>query len=323
MYRVLSIMLGVILICTAFVNASPVTISFGLHTMPGGLDEQAAGKFQQYVSEMSDGQMKVELFPGAVLGGEKELLELIKIGEVDLVIFGDFPVATLTPDLAPMQVPFLFPNYDALFAVYAGPVGEAINKVFAEKADMMLLGVQRRGARNLTANIKITSPDDLQGIKLRLPEIPVWVDTWKATGVLPTPVAWPETYSALQMGVVDAQENPFETILTGKIHEVQKYIMLTEHLLSVYHWAFSNKTYRSLTPEQRNIIREAADKALAWANSEAAAREEEAKGKLVALGMEIVQVDKAAFAASVESTIKRISETWQPWIWDEVKEFLP
>ena len=322
MYRRLIIMLGLFLICTVLVNAGPATISFGLHTMPGGLDEQAAGKFQQYVSEMSNGQIKVELFPGAVLGGEKELLELIKIGEVDLVVFGDFPVATLTPDLAPMQVPFLFPDYDALFAVYAGPIGEAINKVFADKADMMLLGVQRRGARNLTANTKITSPNDLQGTKLRLPEIPVWVDTWKATGALPTPVAWPETYSALQMGVVDAQENPFETILTGKVYEVQKYIMLTEHLLSVYHWTFSNRAYRALTPEQQDIILKAADKALAWANSEAAAREEEAKAKLVALGMDIVEVDKAAFAASVESTIKRISATWQPWIWDEVKEFL-
>ena len=203
-----------------------------------------------------------------------------------------------------------------------GPFSDEINRALEERGGITLLGLSQRGARQLTANVRVETPEDLKGIRLRVPEIPAWVTIWETLGPIPTPVAWPEVYTALQLGVVEAQENPFENIYTPKFYEVQDYVMLTEHLFGMFHWVAAVEFLDALTPEHREIIAKAVTEATAWADAQIVAREEEIKEKLTELGMEIVEVDKAAFAEAALPGVKKVSEGWAPGVWDEIKVFL-
>ena len=118
--------------------------------------------------------------------------------------------------------------------IYEGDLGAAVQDLIVKNGNMRLLGLSLRTPRNLTSNKPIKTPEDIKGARLRVPEIPAWVEIWSAVGALPSPVAWPEVYTSLQTGVIQMQENPFSPIHSGKLFEVQDYVNLTEHVYSFF-----------------------------------------------------------------------------------------
>jgi tripartite ATP-independent transporter DctP family solute receptor len=278
-----------------------------------------AKQIKETVEAETKGKIKVRLL-GPEVGGERDLLEATSRGEYHMVQSGDMGIAYYAPKYAVTSVPFVFPDYTAVKKAYGGKLGEKLNGALAKNGNMRLIGLSKRGARLLTANKPVYSPADVKGIKLRVPEIATWVEAWKAVGALPTPVAWPEVFTALQTGVVDAQENPIAQIYEAKLYEVQKYIMLTQHLSAYFHWLINEKTYQGLDATTRNIILNAVGRATDWGTRQ---QEKKTAEQAVVIqkkhDVQIIVPNKYAFFDAAKPAIDRIAKKkWAP----EVKQYL-
>jgi len=300
----------------------PIEITFAIHTPPGTIENQAAEMFKKTVEEKTNNAIIVKLFPGAVLGGEKDNIEQIKTGEIQMSIFGDILTSMYAPEYDPTVVPFIFPDMESVYKYWNGPFGEKIKQALEQKGNVILLGQIKRGARNLTTNKEVKTPEDLKGIKIRVPEIPTWITVWKSLGALPTPIAWNEVYSALQTKVVDAQENPYENIYSAKLYEVQKYTIKTEHLFNMFHWVVNKDFFNNLKPEYQQIILDAVKEATKWGDDQIEKKEEELEQKLKEAGMKIIEVDKEAFRKAAIPGIKEVAKGWAPGVWDEIKGYI-
>jgi len=298
-----------------------IEITFAIFTAPGTIENIAAGMFKEKVETQSDGRITVEIFSGATLGGERDNIEQIKAGVIQMTILGDILPNLLAPDRNVTVIPFIFPDMDSVFAAWDGNLGNMLRESI-EGQGLTVLGKQLRGARNLTSNIPINSPEDLKGLKLRVPEIPAWIRVWSQFGTLPTPIAFPEVYSALQLGVVDAQENPYGTIIAGKFYEVQDYLIHTNHLYGVFHWTGNKEFFDELSPEDRELVMTAINQSVEWANQETNATLADMLQQLKDEGMKVIEVDAAAFRRLALPAIQEIAKGWAPGVYEEIKEFL-
>jgi tripartite ATP-independent transporter DctP family solute receptor len=298
----------------------PIELAFALHTAPGGPDHAAVQKFKEMVESRSKNRLKVNLFPGAQLGGERDNLEQLKQGEVALTQSGDLCISLYATEYGALIVPFVFPNVETVHRAWGGWMGAEIKKAIMEKGKVHVVGVQRRGSRMLTAKKEIRTPDDLKGLKLRLPEIPDWVAVWKELGALPTVVAWPEVFGALQTGVVDAQENPLYLIYTTKLYEVQSHVMLTAHVPACFHWLMSDKVLSSLPKDLQNIVLLAAAEASTYGDKITREQEEDFKKKLAAAKMKVVSVDPKPFNDKAQPAIGKIRQKWAKGVYEEVQK---
>jgi tripartite ATP-independent transporter DctP family solute receptor len=278
-----------------------------------------ANRMKDHIEKESKGEMVVKLL-GPEVGGERELLEGISRQEFQIVQSGDMGIAIYAPKYAVSSVPFVFQDYAAVDKAYEGALGQKLNESLVQNGKMRVLGLSRRGARLLTASKPVRTPDDLKGLKLRVPEIKTWVEVWKQLGALPTPVAWPEVFTALQTGVVNGQENPILQIYEAKLYEVQKYVMLTDHLSAYFHWMGSEPFLKGLSAANRKIVEDAVRQACAWGSSQQQAKSAELQKTMESkYGVQFVVVDKAKFFGAARPAVERIAtEQWAP----EVKGLL-
>jgi len=300
-------------------QAKPIKISFATYMPQGKTEEKGMEYFKQLIDKASKGRIVVENFYGGVLGGERDQNELLSIGEIQLAITGNVLTDSTCPELMAMDVPYVVSNDDNLYKLWDGPLGKRIGAKIAEKKNIAILGVQRRGARNLTtSNRKALFPEDLKGMKMRLPEIKTWLEAWKEIGVLPTPIDTKEIFSALQMGVVEGHENPASSVHSRRIWEVQKYYVLTEHLRSYFLWAANNKWLDGLSAQDRELVVGSLRKALAFANAWDIDEELKLIVDLQKNGVDVVIPDKKAYQRKVGPAVKRLATSWAPGVYEEV-----
>ena len=278
-----------------------------------------ANRIKESLEKNTKGEMAVRLL-GPEVGGERDLMEGTSRNEFQIMQSGDMGVSTYGAKYAVTTVPFVFPGYEGVDKAYNGKLGEKLNEAMIKNGNLRIVGLSRRGARLLTANKPIPSPAELKGLKLRVPEIKTWVEVWKEIGALPTPVAWPEVFTALQTGVVNGQENPVLQIYEAKLYEVQKYVMMTEHISSYFHWVVNEKFYQGLTPANRKIVEDAIKSATAWGSGKQGEKAAELRANMEKNhGVKFIEVDKQKFIAAARPAIDRIaSEQWAP----EVKGML-
>lgn len=320
----------VFILCLALVSflagtghaQKPIELAFALHTAPGGPDHAAVQKFKEMVESRSKNRLKVNLFPGAQLGGERDNLEQLKQGEVALTQSGDLCISLYAPEYGAAIVPFVFPNVETVFKAWGGWMGTEIKKAQMAKGRVHVLGVQRRGSRMLTAKKEVRTPNDLKGLKLRLPEIPDWVAVWKELGALPTVVAWPEVFGALQTGVVDGQENPLYLIYTTKLYEVQSHVMLTAHVHACFHWLMSDKVLSSLPADLKDIVLKSAAEAAKYGDQLTKEQEEDFKKKLADAKMKVVSMDTKPFMAKAQPAVEKIRQKWAQGVYEEVNKLI-
>jgi tripartite ATP-independent transporter DctP family solute receptor len=214
--------------------------------------------FASLVNSRSGGQIKVTVFGAGSLGAEREYVEGIINGTVEAgiasgVLTNFFPAAAIT------DIPYLFPSSKVAWDVLDGPFGDKMRALFLQQTGMRALGFAEVGFRHFTNSVRpIKTPADLKGLKVRVMETPLYVNMLKAVGANPTPIAWTETYTALQTGVVDGQENPIGSILSGKLFEVQKYTTLDGHVYGVDWFVINEKFYKSLPAELQYIVLDSA-----------------------------------------------------------------
>ncbi|WP_120994421.1 TRAP transporter substrate-binding protein [Stutzerimonas urumqiensis] len=278
---------------------------------PQGLGAQ---KFADLVSEKSGGKMKVRLFPGGILGGDLQTVSALQGGMLDITVLNSGILAAQVPDFALFDFPFLFENSEQAYEVMDGPVGQELAKRLESKG-LIGLGYWDLGFRQVTNNSRpITGPQDLDGLKIRVIQSPIYLETFKALGANPVPMPFPEVYTALEQGTVDGQENPFTVIEGNKFNEVQKYLSATNHIYNPQSLIIGQKTWNRLNADEQALIREAAAEATQYQRQ--VTQEQQGKAlETLKQTMQYNEVDKqalAAFRAKVKPVIEQFSKDIDP-----------
>ncbi|WP_430513033.1 TRAP transporter substrate-binding protein [Pannonibacter phragmitetus] len=239
----------------------------------------------------------------------------MQLGTADMTITGE-SLQNWAPMAALLAVPYAYKSLEHMDEVASGKIGEDIKAEIVARAQIRPIAYFARGPRNLTSNREIKSPDDLNGLRLRVPNVPLFVDTWKTLGAQPTPMAFSEVFTSLQSGVIDAQENPLALIKSANFAEVQKFVNKTEHVRSWIYLTISEMTWSQLSAEDQAAVMEAAKRAQAYERELFLADEENLVKELQAAGMTFVDVETKAFAekarpavlANVKAEIRPIVE---------------
>ncbi len=260
----------------------------------------AALKFKELVEARTKGAVKVEVFPNASLGDERTLIEGMQIGTIAMGVITNGPVANFLPEIAAFEMPFMFASPEEAYKVLDGPVGQ---KVLAKLDAINLKGLAyaERGFRNLTNSKKVVkTPADMAGLKIRVMENPVYIDTFKTLGTNAVPMAWTEALTALQQGTIDGQENPINVIYSFKLNETQKYLTMTKHSYAPALFLMSKKVFGSFNKETQDILMKAAQEAAVHERKWNAEQLAEQLKALKEKGMQITDPDTAAFQAAVK-----------------------
>lgn len=269
----------------------------------------AATIFKEQLESLSNNTMKVEIHPTATLGSEKDAIEGVMNGTIDMtVLAADSSLANVVPEMNVFGIPFLFEDKEHVYSVLDGEIGQSLLQKIDDKG-MKGLGYWEIGFRNMMTKDKpIEKPEDLVGLKMRVQPAPVWEEFMKALGANPTAVNFNELYSALEQGVVDGQENPVATILSMKFYEVQKQLALTQHTYSPAAVLMSKNLYDSLTDEQKQWLVEAVKNTTAEQRSVLAEQETKGLDELRNHGVNITEPDRAAFAEKTKNVVKAVAD---------------
>ncbi|MCF6410054.1 TRAP transporter substrate-binding protein [Pseudalkalibacillus salsuginis] len=280
---------------------------------------KTAEKFAELVAEKTDGKLEIKIFPNEQLGGETEVLNSIESGTVDMTISGE-TMQNWAPEAALMAVPYAFKGQDHMKKVVEGEVGADIESAIKEKVGVTPLYYHMRAPRNLTSNKPIETPEDLKGFKMRVPNVPLFMDAWKEAGARPQVMDFSEVFTALQQNVIDGQENPVDLIHSAGFNEVQKYVNKTEHVYSWIYVVVGNKQFEALDEETQNAVKEAAEEAQAYGQE--LFEEENAKYEkaLKDEGMEFVEVDKEAFAEAMKPAVEKSLSEEQLKLYEKILE---
>ncbi len=290
---VLMVLCMLILSTPAF--AGKVVLKLGHIAEPVHPYGKGADYFAKLVAEKSNGEIEVKVFPSSQLGGQKDLVESMVYGGVDMALVGTAVLGQFQPQISIFDLPFLFKNREHAYKAL-DTVGMDIGKAL-ESRGIKLLGYMENGIRHLTNNTKeVKTPADMADLKIRVMNNKVYIEMMKALGASPTPIAFGELYSAMQQGTVDGQENPSAHIWTKRFFEVQKYATLTAHSYSPEPVIMSMISWSRLNEQQRAIITEAAQEAIAWQRQIAKEQDLEYWDKIKATGkMTVTEVDRTPF----------------------------
>ncbi len=237
--------------------AQQITIKFS-HGQPPVEEEnihQGVTVFKKIVEQKTAGRVKVEIYPANQLGKEREQFEGVKLGNIEMCMIAEGPMAGFFPEIMVIGIPYLYGNEAVAWRALDGPFGKSLFEEMRKKTGVRALGIGENGFRNFTNRVRpIRTPDDLKGLKIRTMENPAHMAMVRALGASPTPIAWGEVYMALQQGVVDGQENPVSVIEVAKFYEVQKYLTLDGHVYSILPILVNDKFYTSLPADIQKII---------------------------------------------------------------------
>jgi tripartite ATP-independent transporter DctP family solute receptor len=277
-------------------TAMKISISIGQNSHQGvGIDT-----FAREVERRTGGRYKIQTFYSGALGGERESIEAVQLGTQELTLTSTGPVPNFVPEARILDIPFLFRDKAHARAVLDGPIGQDMLKVFESKG-FKALSWAENGVRHMTNSKRaVNSPDDLKGLKMRTMENPVHVAAYKGFGIITTPMAFPEVFTALQQGTVDGQENPLSVIMAAKFDQVQRHLSLTGHVYSPAIFLMNKAAFDKLAAADRQHFLEAAKEAAKV--NRARVDEDDAKGvaELRSKGMQVVEnVDKARFQAAL------------------------
>jgi tripartite ATP-independent transporter DctP family solute receptor len=259
-----------------------------------------ATTFCDEVEKGTQGRYKCQQFPNSALGGEREMIEAVQLGTQDVVNTSTGPLGNFVPETKVVDIPFLFRDYDHARKVMDGPIGQDLLKKMQARG-LVGLAWTENGFRHMTNNKRaIVQASDAAGLKVRTMENKVHMDGYKTFGLLPTPMAFPELFTALQQGTVDGQENPIPVILSSKFSQVQKHLSLTGHVYSPAALILSPKVWEKLNETDRAVFVAAAKKGAQAQRRKVNEDEEKGIAQLKKDGMQVVEkVDGESFRKAV------------------------
>lgn len=271
---------------------------------PGELAYDMATYFKEKVEELTGGVVQIDFYGGNALGTTTEVLEGMSVGVADIICES---VGTLAPftDLANIDImPYMYSGYEHFMEVWGSDLGAEILQAVGDDANFKLMGAGFRGARIVTATKEMTTVEDFSGFKLRSPSLDGYIKVWEWMGAAPTPLAMGETYTALQQGTVEGQENSILDSVSYSFDEVCSYWILTNHIYSANTIIMDADYFASLPEDIQAAVEEASVYAGEQVSADVLVREEETKEELAADGINIIEVNNAAFAEHFEGYVE-------------------
>ena len=283
-------------------------------------------KMGELINEKTNGAVKLDVFGNSQLGGERDLIEGLQLGSVQVTCVSTAPLSGFTDMFLVFDLPFIFETTEQARAVMDSEVGEQILHSVDEQG-LVGLAWFENGFRNVTNNVKpVTVPDDLKGIKIRTMENPIHMAAFKVMGADPTPMAMGDVFTALQQGTIDAEENPVPIVETNKFYEVQKYISMTGHIFSPAPVFIAKDYYDAMPEEYQTAIQEAATEAAPYQREQIDEQNVSGLEELTNDGMEANEPDKAPFqeatAPIYDQYIKEGTGCVSPEIYQKVEDIL-
>jgi tripartite ATP-independent transporter DctP family solute receptor len=287
--------------------AAQMEIRFGHVGEPGSLMAASAEEFAKRANAKLGNKAKVVVYGSSQLGGDKELLQKLKLGTVEMAL----PSTVMTSEadiFGVFEMPYLVKDREHMKRIEKELFWSKIEPA-AQKKGLKVIGVWENGYRHITNSKRpINTPEDLKGIKLRVPEGKWRVKMFQAYGANPSPMKFSEVFTALQTGVMDGQENPFTQIYSAKFQEVQKYISLTGHVYTPAYVTVGTRKWASLPADVRKILEDTARETQAFVYEKAAKDDEELLGKIKAAGVAVNTPDKDAFVAASRSVYEEFAK---------------
>ena len=261
-----------------------------------------AEKFAEEVDRLSGGSIKIQVYANSTLGGDRELLESCKDGDIPFVVQNTAPQVTFMPDLAIFDVPCAFENLDECREVLDdAEFSSLVSKVY-EDGGYQLLGIADQGFRVMSTNKPVKGIGDFKGQKIRTMENPFHLAFWKSIGANPTPMSFAEVYIGLQQHTIDAQENPYEVIVSNRLYEQQDYVVETNHLPHLITLIMNDEFFKGMPEENQRILKEAASTATEYARQASDDRIADRVKTIEDSGTEILKIDEKTYKAIVEES---------------------
>lgn len=305
MFTKSTIALGAILSAgLAFTASAETVIKVGHGAAESFHMHRALLHFEELVEAGSNGEIDVQIFPSSQMGPDREMIEGVQTGVLEMAIPPSSFFAGWDPAFAVIELPYMYASKEIAFEVLEGEAGDSMIERI-EGQGLVGLGWLELGVRNVTNNVRpIASPADLEGVKLRTMQVPAHVATFQALGANPTPMNFGEVYSALQQGVIDGQENPLAIITSQRFYEVQSYLSTTGHVFAVYMPVISQPFFDSLSAEHQELIRDSMAAARTFQAETVAAEDASQLEEIRAAGVEVLELtaeQRQAFADATES----------------------
>ena len=309
-------------------KAKPVKIVWSSVSVPGDGHTQGMTVFKEEVEKISGGQISVDVYHSGQLFTQQAEQDAIRKGTVDIVFSSSQWLAEFVPTLSMFGAAYTFQSYNQMTKTFNGPIGKKLFEEVAKTQGIRPLTAFYLGTRQLNVIEKvgaITKPEQMKGVKLRVPNSPTWIAMGKALGANPTPMAFGEVYMGLKTGAVDGQDNPLPTDKNAKFFEVTKYIILTNHVVDSTWPTINEKKWQTLSGQQKDWVMQAMEKARAFCDKTNLDNEASILDFFRSQGLVVIdKPDRAAFAAYAKNSYltdsKDISKSWDLALYEEIQK---
>ncbi len=296
--RVLVItMIASLLLSGAVLAADKIVITFADHNAIGSILNKAALRFKTGLEKETGGKVEVRYFPASQMGNERENIESVKLGMTSMC-YADPPyLSNLAPEFSVMGLPFIFRDWKHVEAAMDGAAGKKLAALLQKKEGLRILGWQHVGFRNmLTVKTPINKMADFKGLKFRSPEVPVFVKMFEAIGASPTPIPWGEVYTAMKTKIVDGMETTTEAMVSVKLYEVGKHVIVTNHMNTQMTYLINDKFYQGLPKGVKTAMSKVLAGVIAWQRAEMIKASEAGLGTLKDKGCTVTNLDTSEMA---------------------------
>lgn len=315
--------LAAALFVTAFLAqaalAAPVTVKVGHVLNTDHSWHICLEGWAKDVKDQTKGRVEIKVFPSSQLGSEKDMVEGLRMGTVDAGLIGGSSFQNLDTRFGIEELPYAFDTYEAAYKVFDGYVGNELFKILDGKG-IKGLAWWENGFRHITNNKRpILTPEDLKGVKIRVTPNKMRLDTFNTLGASPMPIAFGELYSALQQGVVDAQENPLSIFYSNAFYEVQKYLSLSQHIWGSALLSVNQRVWKKISKEDQEIVQKSA---YVWRDKQrqmVQAADKEMIEKIKAKGVKVDMVDKKPFRDAVAPVWKEFEPVFGKDLMDHMR----
>ncbi|ARP85248.1 sialic acid TRAP transporter substrate-binding protein SiaP [Bordetella genomosp. 9] len=273
----------------------------------------------QEIEKRTNGRYHIDVYPASQLGKENDINQGLTLGTVDMIISGSSFAAKSFPRIGVTYYPYTFRDPQHLLAYTKSAIYRELAEGYEKKSGNHIVATTYYGTRQTTSNRRVQKCSDMQGLKMRVPDVPAYLAMPRACGANTSPIAFAEVYLALQNGTVEAQENPLTTIEAKKFYEVQKYIALTAHIVDHLNTIISGQLWKKLSPEDRKIFAEVSQEAAERASKEIIAREQQLVEEFKKKGLTVDTVDVADFRKTVLEKVPFKQYGYEKSDWEKIQ----
>lgn len=304
-------------------NADTITIQVN-HEM--GTDTPTARALEWFgnqVEEETDGAVHFRYFHTYELGTERETYDMLETGAVEMAVSGAQIISALAPEYGALLLPYAFADADHFERVMDGEVGEGLHQTILDNKGIRILGWAHRAPRHITTSgdREVYSPEDLEGIRIRIREIPIQIDAFRELGASPVPMAFGEVYTGLQTGTIHAQENPVSIMLANNFQEVQDNIILTSHIREAFWWEISDAVWQRLPDNVKEAFENNIDEAIALSNEWEFEEDAQYLEEFADQGVNVIELTPeqlAAFSEKVTPVVEQYQDQWKEGLYDTI-----